>query len=143
MVMNIDIAKKVIKAAIEQAREMNRLCSVAVVDARGFLVALHRMDQALIPTVDIARDKAWTAAAFRMPSSDVGRFGDPSSPGFGFNTQNWNDRLTTIPGGLPIKDGDEVIGGVGVSGGTPAEDAAVCRAALDKVFASCVGDAKI
>jgi uncharacterized protein GlcG (DUF336 family) len=136
MVMNIDIAKKVIKAAIQQAQEMNRLCSVAVVDARGFLVALHRMDQALIPTVDIARDKAWTAATFRMPSSDVGRFGDPSSPGFGFNTQNWNDRLTTIPGGLPIMDGDQVVGGVGVSGGTPEEDVTVCRAALDKGFAS-------
>jgi uncharacterized protein GlcG (DUF336 family) len=143
MVMNIDTAKKVIKAAIKQAREMNRLCSVAVVDARGFLVALHRMDQALIPTVDIARDKAWTAATFRMPSSDVGRFGDPSSPGFGFNTQNWNDRLTTIPGGLPIKDGDEVVGGVGVCGGTPEEDVTVCRAALDKVFASVGVDAKI
>jgi len=134
MVMNIDIAKKVIKAAIQQAQEMDKLCSVAVVDDRGFLVALHRMDRAPIPTVDIARDKAWTAAAFRMPSSDIVQFGDPSNPGFGFNTQNWNDRLTTIPGGLPIKDGDEVIGGVGVSGGTPEDDVAVCRAALATVF---------
>ena len=136
MVVNIDIAKKVIKAAIKHAQEMDRLCSVAIVDDRGFLVALHRMDRALIPTVDIARDKAWTAATFRMPSSDIGRFGDSSTPGFGFNTQNWNDRLTTIPGGLPIKDGDEIIGGVGVSGGTPEEDVAVCQAALATVFAS-------
>ncbi|MDO9537158.1 MAG: heme-binding protein [Thermoplasmata archaeon] len=134
--MNIDIAKKVIKAAIKQAQEMDRLCSVAIVDDRGFLVALHRMDRAPIPTVDIARDKAWTASTFRMPSSDIGKFGDPSTPGFGFNTQNWNDRLTTIPGGLPINDGDEVIGGVGVSGGTPEEDVSVCRAALATVFAS-------
>jgi len=136
MVMNIDIAKKVIKAAIKQAQEMDRLCSVAIVDDSGVLVALHRMDHAPIPTVDIARDKAWTASAFRMPSSDISQFGDPSSPGFGFNTQNWNDRLTTIPGGLPIQDGDEVIGGIGVSGGTPEEDVTVCRAALATVFAS-------
>ncbi len=136
MVMNIDIAKKVIKAAIQQAQEMDRLCSVAIVDDKGFLVALHRMDHAPIPTVDIARDKAWTASTFRMPSSDIGKFGDSSNPGFGFNTQNWNDRLTTIPGGLPINDGDEVIGGVGVSGGTPEEDVTVCQAALATVFAS-------
>jgi len=136
MVVNIDIAKQVIKAAIQQAQKMDKLCSVAVVDDRGFLVALHRMDRAPIPTVDIARDKAWTASAFRMPSSDIGQFGDPSSPGFGFNTQNWNDRLTTIPGGLPITDGDEVIGGVGVGGGTPEEDVAICQAALAAVFAS-------
>ncbi len=136
MGMNIEIAKMIIKAGIGQAREMGNVCSVAVVDDRGFLVALHRMDRAPIPTVDIARDKAWTAAAFRMPSADIGRFGDPAAPGFGFNTQNWNDRLTTIPGGLPVQDGDEIIGGVGVSGGTAEEDVAVCRAALAAVFAA-------
>ncbi|MDI6616073.1 MAG: heme-binding protein [Syntrophaceae bacterium] len=136
MGMNIEIAKMIIKAGIGQAREMGNVCSVAVVDDRGFLVALHRMDRAPIPTVDIARDKAWTAAAFRMPSSDIGRFGDPAAPGFGFNTQNWNDRLTTIPGGLPVQDGDEIIGGVGVSGGTAEEDVTVCRAALAAVFAA-------
>lgn len=135
MVMNLDMAKKMIKAAIERAEEMNRLCSVAIVDDRGFLVAIHRMDRAPIPTVDIARDKAWTAATFRMPTSDIVKFGDASSPGFGFNTQNWNDRLTTISGGLPIKDGDNVIGGIGVSGGIPEEDVAVCQAALATVLA--------
>ena len=135
MGMNIEIAKMIIKAGIRQARQMGNVCSVAVVDDRGFLVALHRMDRAPIPTVDIARDKAWTAAAFRMPSSDIGRFGDPAAPGFGFNTQNWNDRLTTIPGGLPVQYGDEIIGGVGVSGGTAEEDVTVGRAALAAVFA--------
>jgi len=135
MVMNLDMAKKMIKAAIERAEEMNRLCSVAIVDDRGFLVAIHRMDRAPIPTVDIARDKAWSAATFRMPSSDITKFGDASSPGFGFNTQNWNDRLTTISGGLPIKDDDDVIGGIGVSGGMPDEDVAVCEAALATVLA--------
>jgi len=128
--MNLDTAKKMIKAAIERAEKMNRLCSVAIVDDRGFLVAIHRMDRAPIPTVDIARDKAWTAATFRMPTTDIVKFGDASNPGLGFNTQNWNDRLTTIPGGLPIKDGDTVIGGVGVSGGTPDEDVTVCQSAL-------------
>ena len=135
MVMNLDMAKKMIKAAIKRAEEMNRLCSVAIVDDRGFLVAIHRMDRAPIPTVDIARDKAWTAATFRMPSSDIIKFGDASSPGFGFNTQNWNDRLTTISGGLPIKDGDDVIGGIGVSGGMPGEDVAICEAALATALA--------
>jgi uncharacterized protein GlcG (DUF336 family) len=135
MFMNLDMAKKMIKAAIERAEQMNRLCSVAIVDDRGFLVAIHRMDRAPIPTVDIARDKAWTAATFRMPTSDIVKFGDASSPGFGFNTQNWNDRLTTISGGLPIKDGDNVIGGIGVSGGISEEDVAVCEAALATVLA--------
>lgn len=131
MVITLEMAKKMIKAAIKQAREMNILCSVAVVDHRGFLVALYRMDHAPIPTVDIARDKAWTAAAFRVASSDVAaRFGDPHNPGSGFSTQNWNDRLTTIPGGLPVKNGDKIMGGVGVSGRSPEEDVILCQAAL-------------
>jgi uncharacterized protein GlcG (DUF336 family) len=127
MAIDLDTAKKMLVTGKEEARKMGIRCSIAVVDDNGWLVALHRMDGALIPTADIARDKAWTAAVFRMPSSDVSQFGNPSSPGSGFNTQNWNDRLTTIPGGLPVKAGNEVIGGVGVSGGMPEQDVSLCQ----------------
>lgn len=129
--MNLDTAKELTRAALKKAQEMNRLCSVAIVDDRGFLISLYRMKNTPIPTVDIARNKAWTAATFRMPSPDIAKFGNPSSPGYGFNTQNWNDRLTTIAGGLPVKNGDTVIGGIGVSGGTPEEDVIIGQAAID------------
>ncbi len=132
--MTLDLAKKMIDAAIREAQKMGTLCSIAIVNENGWLVALHRMDGALIPTVDIARDKAWTAAAFRMPSSEITKFGDPSRSDFGFNTQNWNDRLTTIPGGFPIKDGGELIGGIGVSGGSPQQDIAVSQAAIAAIL---------
>lgn len=130
MKITLDVAEKIIDAAIKEAQRMGTLCSIAIADENGWLIALHRMDGALIPTVDIARDKAWTAAAFKMPSSEITRFGDPSRPDFGFNTQNWNDRLTTIAGGLPIKNGSEVVGAVGVSGGTPQQDVAVSQGAM-------------
>lgn len=103
---------------------------LAVVDENGWLIAAERMDGAIIPTLDMARDKAWTAFAFRMPSSEISKFGNPSMCNFGFNTANWNDRITTIAGGIPIKDGDKVIGAVGVSGGSPEEDEVVCKAAI-------------
>jgi uncharacterized protein GlcG (DUF336 family) len=130
MNINLDTAKKIIAAGIEEARKSNIACSIAVVDDKGWLVALHRMNGALNPTADIAHDKAWTAAVFKMPSSEVSRFGNPSSPGNGFNTGHWNDRLTTIPGGLPVDFGGQVIGGVGVCGGTPEQDVSICRAAV-------------
>jgi uncharacterized protein GlcG (DUF336 family) len=130
MGITLDTAKEMLSTGKEKARELGILCSVAIVDDNGWLVALHRMDGALTPTADIARDKAWTAAVFKMPSSTVGQFGNPSSPGYGFNTQNWNDRLTTIPGGLPIESGGEVIGGIGVCGGTSEQDVTVCRVAM-------------
>jgi len=130
MKITLDVAEKIIDAGIKEAQRMSTLCSIAIANENEWPIAVCGMDGALIPTVDIARDKAWTAAAFKMPSSEVTRFGDPSRPDFGFNTQNWNDRLATIPGGLPIKNGSEVIGAVGVSGGTPQQDVAVSESAL-------------
>ena len=134
MVIDLDTAKKMLVTGRKEARKMGIRCSIAIVDDNGWLVALHRMDGALIPTADIARDKAWTAAVFRMPSSDISQFGNPSSPGSGLNTQNWNDRLTTIPGGLPVKAGGEVIGGVGVCGGTPEQDVSLCQKIISAGF---------
>ncbi len=123
--MTLELAKKLLSIALAKARERNRPCSIAVVDENGWLVALHRMDEAPAPTADIARDKAWTAATFRLPSSEVTRFGT------GLNAQNWNDRLTNIPGGLPIWKDGQVIGAVGVCGGAPEEDEAFCKAVIE------------
>lgn len=133
MIMNLNLAEKLIDSAIKFAQKNNKKCSIAIVDENGWLIALHRMDDSITPTVDIARDKAWTAAAFRCPSSEISKYGDPLQPGFGLNKQNWNDRLINIAGGLPIKDGDKVIGGIGVSGGTPEQDIAICQAAITTI----------
>ena len=136
MDITLGTARDMIHAAMAEAQRMGNACSIAIVDKNGWLVAAERMEDALIPTLDIARDKAWTAFAFKMPSSEIGSFGNPSAANAGFNTANWNDRLTTIGGGLPIKEGDSVVGGVGVSGGTIEEDVAVCEAAIRAMAAS-------
>jgi len=130
MVITLAMARKMRDAAIKYAKEIGKLCSIAIVDDDGRLIALYRMDHAPIATADIAWSKAWTAAAFKLPSSEIYKFGNASMPGFGFNTANWNDRLTAIAGGLPIKDGDKVVGGIGVSGGTPEEDVIICQEAI-------------
>lgn len=131
--MNLELAKRLLKIGAAEAKNMGKVCSIALVDENGWLVALHRMDGAPSPTAEIARDKAWTAAVFQMPSSDVSCYGDPRVPGSGFNLQNWNDRLTTIPGGLPIKDGDRLIGAIGCCGGTPEEDVFLCQKIIEEI----------
>ncbi|MFP3975628.1 MAG: GlcG/HbpS family heme-binding protein [Dehalococcoidia bacterium] len=133
MRMTLNLANKIISKAVDHAKRTGNTCSIVIVDENAWLVAIYRMDGTPGPTADLARDKAWTAASFRMPSADITRFGDPSSPGFGFNTQNWNDRLTTIAGGLPIKHGEDIIGAIGVAGGTPEQDVAVCEAVMSAV----------
>jgi len=134
MEMNLKLAKTILSVGISKAKEMGKCCSIAIADDRGWLVALHRMDEAPIPTAEIARDKAWTAATFRMPSAEVSQWGDRGAPGHGFNAQNWNERLTTIPGGIPILTEGRVIGAIGVCGETPREDVLLCRHILKDIF---------
>jgi glc operon protein GlcG len=134
MEMNLEMAKQILRTAFSKAEAMGKVLSIAVVDEKGWLVALQRMDGAPIPTAEVARDKAWTAATFRVPSSEVSQFGDPNVLGYGFNAQNWNERLTTIPGGLPIWKDGQVIGAIGVCGETPKEDVTLCQNILKDIF---------
>jgi glc operon protein GlcG len=132
--MNLEMAKKLLQTGMKKADEKGMLCSIAIVDENGWLVALYRMDGTPMPSVEIARDKAWTAATFRMPSSEVSQLGDPRVPGYGFNVQNWNERLTTIPGGLPIWHNRHLAGAIGVCSQTPKEDVSLCKNILKDVF---------
>jgi uncharacterized protein GlcG (DUF336 family) len=128
----LDRQVKIVEAAMRKAEEMGLPVSVCLSDAEGWPKILYRMDGALYPTAELSRDKAWTAAAFRMPSSDISRFGVKTMPGLGIPTASWNERVCPIPGGLPIFDGDgELVGSVGVSGGTPAQDVRIAKAAID------------
>lgn len=104
-----------------------------MVDEWGEAIALYRMEDAPFGTAELARDKAWTAAAFKMPSSEVSKFGDPKKPHFGLPAANWNERLTTIQGGFPIESEGKVIGALGVSGGSPEDDVKVGKKSL-KIF---------
>ena len=133
--MNLELAKRLLKIGAAEAKNMGKPCSIALVDENGWLVALHRMDGAPIPTAEIARDKAWTAATFRIPSAEVSQWGDPKVSGYGFNVQNWNDRLTTSPGGFPIWENKHLIGAIGVCGQTPKQDVLIGKNILKDIFA--------
>jgi uncharacterized protein GlcG (DUF336 family) len=132
--MNLEMAKKLLQTGMRKANEKGMPCSIAIVDENGWLVALYRMDGTPIPSAEIARDKAWTAATFRIHSSEVSQLGDPKIPGYGFNVQNWNERLTTIPGGLPVWENSHLIGAIGVCSRSPKEDVLLCKNILKDFF---------
>jgi uncharacterized protein GlcG (DUF336 family) len=122
---------KLVDTAIRRAEELGLKVSVCLSDPEGWPKVIYRMDGALYPTAELARDKAWTAAAFRMPSCDVAGFGVKSLPGLGIPRSGWNERVCPIPGGLPVFEEDgELMHSVGVSGGTPTQDARIARAAV-------------
>jgi uncharacterized protein GlcG (DUF336 family) len=118
----------VVAAAKAKADSIGVPMNVAVLDAAGHLKAFLRMDGALLGSIDIAMRKARTAALFGMNTEAVGEFCKPggTSPGL----ESTNGGLVVFAGGIPLRDRDgRIIGAVGVSGGSVAQDHQVAAAA--------------
>ncbi len=128
--IDIDEAERVIAAAAAQAQAMGVPQNIAIVDAAGHLVAFRRMDGAKFVSIEIALAKAMTAAGARKPTADIMPATLPGQPGFGI--QNLlGGRFTTLGGGIPLLSGTSVIGAIGVSSGSVAEDVVVAQAGAD------------
>lgn len=118
----------VVAAAKAKADSIGVPMNVAVLDGAGHLKAFLRMDGALLGSIDIAMRKARTAALFGMNTEAVGEFCKPggTSPGL----ESTNGGLVVFAGGIPLRDRDgRIIGAVGVSGGSVAQDQQVANAA--------------
>ena len=122
-VVTADGAQRALAAAVAEARQQGWAVSIAVVDAAGELVAFLRMDGAPYSSVDIARAKARTAARFRRPTRGL-----DSALTAGRLAILGLEGATPVEGGVPIVVGGEVVGAVGVSGVTSAQDAQVAQA---------------
>lgn len=118
----------VIAAACREARALGVPMNIAVLDAAANLKAFLRMDGALLGSTDIALKKAKTSALFGMATEAVGEFCRPggTSPGL----EQTNEGLVVFAGGIPFRSGDgQLIGAIGVSGGSVAQDLQVAQAA--------------
>ena len=122
-------ARQIIAAGERKAQELGIPYNLAVVDAGGNLIAHVRMDGAWLGSIDIAIHKAFTARAFDMSTGDLSTMAQSGKPLFGINSTN-HERVVIFAGGMPIKRGTKVIGGVGASGGTVDQDQQVVDAAV-------------
>lgn len=129
MSISLEQAEQIIEAAKAKANEIEVPMTIAVVDAGGNLVALARMDTALLASLDIATGKAYTACAMKMSTADLASAVQPGQPLYGLETSNQPRPLVTFGGGVPLQLNGEVVGGVGVSGGMPDQDQEVAEAA--------------
>ena len=144
--VTLEIAEKVLSASERWARDVAGYpCSIAVVDKAGTVIAVHRMDGAAMLTTEIAIDKAWSTAAFKLPTLLLARLTDPRSLGerLGDHAAGIGGvakgRLTSIAGGIPITDDEgEIIGAIGCSGvpagGGDISDTAVSQAGLSALY---------
>jgi uncharacterized protein GlcG (DUF336 family) len=123
-----DAAARAVSAAVAHAQAMGLRINVAVTDAAGVLVAFLRMPGAYLHSIDIAIDKAYTAASFGFPTSGWKNAvaGDPTLR----DGLNARPRLVMFGGGLPVREGGVLIGGIGVSGGSADQDEACAAAGL-------------
>lgn len=123
-----ELAEQLVQAAAAKAKEIGVPMVIAVVDESGILKAYQRMDGAPLLSVDIAQNKAWTSAAFGMATHDLFDFikNDPPLTNGIVHTP----RFTAFGGGFPLKQGDAMIGAIGLSGGHYTQDMECARAAL-------------
>ena len=131
MGVTLEQAESAVKEAKQKAQEMGLKMNISVVDAGANLVAFARMDGAWLGSADISMRKAKTARYFDMPTGELGKLSQPGGPLF--NIEHANGGLITFPGGIPITNGSEVIGGIGVSGNTVENDHLVAQAGVDAV----------
>jgi len=122
-------AKQIIAAGERKAQELGIPYNIAVVDAGGGLIAHVRMDGAWLGSIDIAIHKAFTSRAFDMATQDLAKMAQSGKPLFGINSTN-HERVVIFAGGMPVKEGDAVVGAVGASGGTVEQDQQVVEAAV-------------
>ena len=127
--ITLDLAKNIIAGAEEEAKKIGVSMVISVVDEGGNLIAIHRMDDAWLASIDIAQNKAWTSVALKMPSANLADATVPAAELYGLNTTN-NGRLVVFGGGIPLEIDGKVVGAVGVSGSTVPHDVQVAEAAV-------------
>lgn len=131
-------ARVLIEGAAAEAHRIGVPMCIAITDEGGNLVAFERMDGGKVTSITIAIDKSFTASAAKKATHEYGAASQPGAPTYGIASAI-SGRLMVVGGGLPVVVEGEVVGGIGVSSGTPDQDRAVAQAGLDTFFGREVG----
>jgi uncharacterized protein GlcG (DUF336 family) len=127
--VTLSSAQAAVDAAVAKADEIGVPMNIAVVDAGNNLTAFARMDGAWLGSIDIAQNKAYTARSFDMSTKDLAPLAQPNQPLYGIDASN-QGRLIVFAGGIPLESGDQVVGAIGVSGGSVEQDHEVAEAGV-------------
>lgn len=126
----LEMAKKVAALALAEAAKNGWAMAVAIVDPAGDLVYFEKMDATQVGSVTVAIDKARSAARFKRPTK---AFQDTlAAGGEGLRVLGLNGAVP-VDGGVPIVVDGTIVGAIGVSGGTSAQDGQCAQAGADRV----------
>jgi glc operon protein GlcG len=137
--LNLAGAEAVLEAAKKKAAALGLRCNVAVVDDGGHLLAFARMDGARPASAATALTKAVSAATFRQETGTLPAKGEPDVLlSLSIQTAS-GGKVTTLKGGVPIVIDGQVVGAVGVGGGTGEQDAEIAKAGIQALLDSLGG----
>jgi glc operon protein GlcG len=126
--ISLDMAKKAMAGAEAEAKKNGWPVAIAIVDSAGQLVMLQRLENTQYASIDIAKGKAVTSVNFKRPSKAL----EDAIAGGGAGLRVLAlEGVTPLEGGVPIIADGKIIGAIGVSGVTSAQDAQTARAGAD------------
>ncbi len=119
--ITLESAKRLIEKIEEEARRRGKKAVIAVCNPQGNPVAVHVMDGAFLVSFQAAVQKAYTSVAVKMSTMELNALAQPGGTFYGLDKLEGGN-IVIFGGGVPLKVGDTIIGGLGVSGGTGEED---------------------
>nr|WP_298798141.1 heme-binding protein [uncultured Acetobacter sp.] len=126
--MNSSTATAMLNAALAEAKRMNVSVCISIMDAAAWPVAFLRMEGTILGAIDIANKKARTAVLFQMDSAEFAEIAHPNA--HAYTLENTNGGMISFGGGLVLKAADgSVVGAIGVSGASTADDIAIATVA--------------
>lgn len=139
--LSLELAETLIEGAKRYAETIGVPMCISVVDESGTPIAFTRMNGGKVTSTTIALDKAYTAAAARKATHEYNEVCVPGNLAFGIHTEV-GGRLSTVGGGLPVLVDGEVVGGIGISSGTPDQDMACAEAGIDHLQLALQSDSR-
>lgn len=127
--ITLDDAKKLIEKIEQEALRRGKKAVIAVCGPDGNPIAVHVMDGAFLVSFDVALKKAYTSVAVKMSTMELSKLAQPGGTFYGVDKMD-GGRIVIFGGGVPLKSGDTIIGGLGISGGTGEEDHSLAEYAL-------------
>ena len=119
--ISLDSAKRLIEKIEQEAERRGKKAVIAVCGPDGNPIAVHVMDGAFLVSFDVATKKAYTSVAVKMSTKELSVLAQPGGTFYGVDKMD-NGKIVIFGGGVPLKVGDTIIGGLGISGGTGEED---------------------
>jgi uncharacterized protein GlcG (DUF336 family) len=131
-----EICEALAQVGKAKSREIGVGMTLTIADESGNIRYMQRFGDAILPSIEISRNKAYTSAVLRQSTAEFGKIAQVDGSAFGINVTN--NKLIIFGGGFPLVVEGKTIGGLGISGGSVAEDELVCESVLAK-FAELAG----